>query len=69
MEMFSQLHSPTDLSPGIRALGTHRIGDCVGTTVGLDIVENRISLAMPGIKIKILGHPTHSLVNVPSELS
>jgi hypothetical protein len=69
MEVRSHLHSPTDSSPGIRALGTHRIGHCVGARAGLDIVEKRHSLAMPGIKIKNLGHPTQSLVSVPNEPS
>jgi len=69
MEVCSPLYSPTDLSPGIRTLGTHCIGDCLGTRTGPDIVEKRHSLAMPGIKIQNFGHPTHSLVSVPSEPS
>jgi len=69
MEVCSPLYSPTDLFPGIRALGTHCIGDCVGTRAGLDIVEKRHSLAMPEIKTQNLGHLTHSLVSIPSEAS
>jgi hypothetical protein len=69
MEVCSQLHSPTDLFPRIRALGTHCIGDCAGTRAGIDIVENRHSLAMPRIKIQILGHPTQSLVSLPNKSS
>jgi hypothetical protein len=46
-----QLHAPAALPPGKRAPGTHCIGGWVDSRAGLDDVENRKFLTLPGLKL------------------
>jgi hypothetical protein len=50
---------PGRFTPGKRALGTHWIGGWVGPRTGLDAVEQRKFLAVPGLELRQclkLGH-------------
>jgi hypothetical protein len=51
---------PYRLTPGERARGTHWIGGWVGTRAGMDAVEKRKFLTLPGLELRPLGHPLHS---------
>jgi hypothetical protein len=42
------------------APGTHWIGDWVDTRTGLDDVEKRKFLTLPGLELRPLGRPAHS---------
>jgi hypothetical protein len=42
---------PCCFTPGERALGTHWIGGWVGPRIGLDNVERRTILPLPGLEI------------------
>jgi hypothetical protein len=54
-------HYPTDcFTPGERARGTHWTGGWVGPTTGLDDVEWRKILPLPGLELPPLGRPTGS---------
>jgi hypothetical protein len=46
---------PSRFTPGERAPGTHWIGDWVGPRTGLDDVERRKILPLPGLKLLPLG--------------
>jgi hypothetical protein len=48
MEVSDQIHAPTALSPGERAPDTHCIGGWVGSITGLNAVDKRVNLALPG---------------------
>jgi hypothetical protein len=54
---------PGRFIPGKRAPGTHWIGGWVGPRAGLDDVENRKFLTLPGLELRPLGRPagSHSL--------
>jgi hypothetical protein len=60
--MNSQLHAPAvlllDKKPPPH--GTHWIGGRVDTRAGLDDVENRKFLNLPGLKLRPLGRPARS---------
>jgi hypothetical protein len=43
-----QLHAPAALHPGKRAPGTHWTGGWVGPRAGLDAVDKRQFLTLPG---------------------
>jgi hypothetical protein len=43
--------SPARFNPGERAEGTHWIGGWVGPRTGLDDVEKRITLPLPGLEL------------------
>jgi hypothetical protein len=58
--MSGQLHAPADFTPSGRAPGTHWIGGWVDPRVGLDEVEKRKFLNLPGLELPSLGRPTHS---------
>jgi hypothetical protein len=45
---------------GERAPGTHWIGGWVGLRAGLDDVEERKFLTLPGLELRSLGHPARS---------
>jgi hypothetical protein len=47
--------------PGERATGTHWIGGWVGLRAGLDDMEKRNFLTLPGHKLRPLGRPARSL--------
>jgi hypothetical protein len=51
---------PGRFTSGERAPGTHCIGDWVGPRAGLDTVENRKFLALPGLQLRPLGCPARS---------
>jgi hypothetical protein len=57
LEVSGQLHVPAALLPGERAPGTHSIGDWVGSRAGLDDVEKRRFLTLPGLELRPLGRP------------
>jgi hypothetical protein len=42
-------------TPGGSAPGTHSVGGWVGSTAGLDDVEKRKFLILPGLKLRPLG--------------
>jgi hypothetical protein len=46
--------------PGERAPGTHWIGDWVCPRAGLDGVEKRKCLTLPGLELRPLGRPARS---------
>jgi hypothetical protein len=47
-------------TPGEKAPGTHRIGGWVGPRTGLDDVERRKTLPLPGLELRPLGRPACS---------
>jgi hypothetical protein len=51
---------PGRFTPGERAPGTHWIGGRVRPRAGLDDVEKRKFLTLPGIKLRPLGRPARS---------
>jgi hypothetical protein len=56
----SQLHALAALYLGDKAPSTHWIGGWVGTRAGLDDVEKRIFLTLPGLELRHLGRPARS---------
>jgi hypothetical protein len=56
----SQLHAPAALYPGERAPGTQWRGGWVDPRAGLDDVEKRKFLTLPGLELQPLGRPAHS---------
>jgi hypothetical protein len=51
LEVSGQLHALPLLSPGGRAAGTRWIGGWVNPIAGLDDVEKRIFLNLPGLEL------------------
>jgi hypothetical protein len=51
---------PGRFTPGERAPGTHWIGGWVNPIAGLDDVEKRKFLTLPGLELRPLGHPARS---------
>jgi hypothetical protein len=51
---------PCRFRPGERAPGTHWIGSWVDPRAGLDDVENRKFLTLPGLELPTLGHLARS---------
>jgi hypothetical protein len=51
---------PGRLSPMERAPDTHWIGDWVDTRAGLEGVEKRTFLTLPGLELRSLGRPARS---------
>jgi hypothetical protein len=49
---------PSRFSPGERGPRTHWIGGWVDPRAGLDDVEKRRFLTLPGLELRHLGHPT-----------
>jgi hypothetical protein len=47
-------------TPGERAHGTHWIGGLVDPGAGLDDVEKRKFLILPGLELQLLGRPVRS---------
>jgi hypothetical protein len=59
LEVSGQLHAPAALPPG-KTPGTHWIGGWVGHRVGLDDVEMRKFLILPGLELRSLARPGSS---------
>jgi hypothetical protein len=51
---------PGRFNPGERAPGTHWIGGSVALRAGLDDLEKRKFLTLPGLELRSLGRPTRS---------
>jgi hypothetical protein len=51
---------PGRFTPKERAPGTHLIGGWVDPRAGLDDVENRKFLTLPGIELRTFGRPVRS---------
>jgi hypothetical protein len=51
---------PGRFTPGERALGTHCIGGPVDPRAGLDDIEKRKFLTLPGLELRLHGHPVRS---------
>jgi hypothetical protein len=47
-------------NPGERASGSHWTGGWVGARAGLEDVEKREFLTLPGLELQSLGRPAHS---------
>jgi hypothetical protein len=52
--------TPGRFTPGERASGTHWIGGWMGPRAGLDEVERRKILPLPGLEIRPLGRSARS---------
>jgi hypothetical protein len=52
MQMNGQLYTPAALPLGKEPAGIHWIGGWVGPTAGLDTVEKREILPLPGIELR-----------------
>jgi hypothetical protein len=50
----------TRFTPGEKAPGTHRIGVWVGPRTGLDDLEKRKFLTLPGLELRPLDRPAGS---------
>jgi hypothetical protein len=60
-EQFHLLGSrPSCFTPGERAPGTHCLGGWVGPGIGLDDMNNRKILSLPGLELQPLRRPAHS---------
>jgi hypothetical protein len=57
MEVSGQLHTPAALPPGKQPHGTHWIGGWVGPITGLDDVEKRKFLIIPGLELQPVIQP------------
>jgi hypothetical protein len=55
---WSVLH-PYRFTSGERSPGTHSIGGWVDPKVGLDDMEKRKFLTLPGLELRPLGRPAH----------
>jgi hypothetical protein len=55
-----QLHAPAALPPGERAPGAHWTGGGLDSRAGLDDVEKRKFLILPGLELRPLGRPARS---------
>jgi hypothetical protein len=51
---------PSRITPKERAPGTHWIGSWEDPRTGLDDVEKKKFLALPGLDLRPLGHPARS---------
>jgi hypothetical protein len=51
---------PGRFTPGEKAPGTHWIGGWVGLRAGLDDLEKRTFLTLPGLELRPLGRPARS---------
>jgi hypothetical protein len=58
MKLSGQFHAPAP-APAL-APGTHRIGGWVDPRAGLDDLEKRKFLTLPGLEIRPLGRPARS---------
>jgi hypothetical protein len=51
---------PSRFTPGESAPGTHLLGGWVGHRAGLDDVEKRKFVTLPGLELRLLGLPVRS---------
>jgi hypothetical protein len=51
---------PDRYTPGVRAPGIYSIVGCVSLRIGLDGVEKRVFLTLPGLELRPLGRPARS---------
>jgi hypothetical protein len=51
---------PSRFTPKERAPGNHWIGGWVDHRTGLNDMEKRKFLTLPGLKLRPIGHPAHS---------
>jgi hypothetical protein len=51
---------PCCFNPGERAFGTHWIGSWVSPRAGLDYMEKRKFLTLPGLELRPLGRPART---------
>jgi hypothetical protein len=58
--MNGRLYAPGRFTPGERALGTNWIGGRVDPRAGLNDVEKKKFLTLPGLELRLLGHPARS---------
>jgi hypothetical protein len=58
--MSGQLHAPADLPPVGKVIVTHWIEGWVDHRAGLDDVEKRKLLTLPGLKLRPLSRPARS---------
>jgi hypothetical protein len=63
MEMCGQNYDPDALRPET-ALGTHWIGELMGLRAGLDPVEKKNLLPLPGIALRFLPLQNYPLIHV-----
>jgi hypothetical protein len=56
----SRLQTPAALPPGKKATGTHWVGGWVDPRAGLDDVEKRKILTLPGLELRSLGRPARN---------
>jgi hypothetical protein len=55
-----QLHAPATLPPGKQTPGILWIGDWVAPRVGLEDMEKRIFLTLPGLELRTLCRPARN---------
>jgi hypothetical protein len=60
LEMSGQLHAPARFTLGERAPGTHWIGGWVDARTGLDDLERRKFLTLPGLELRPISCPARS---------
>jgi hypothetical protein len=60
---------PSCFTPRERAPSTHWAGGWVGPRTGLDDVEKRKFLTLPGLELRPLSHPACSQFAIPNMLS
>jgi hypothetical protein len=60
---------PGRFTPEERAPGTHWIRGWVDLRAGLDNLEKRKFLTLPGLELRPLGRPARSVVAIPTALS
>jgi hypothetical protein len=52
LEVSGQLHAPASITSGEEALGAHWIGGWVDPRAGLDYMEKRTFLTLPGLELR-----------------
>ena len=60
--------APGRFTPEERTFGIHHIGESVGPRAGMNTLENRIILLLPGIDPRFLRRPALSLVTIQTTL-
>jgi hypothetical protein len=58
--MSGQLHAQAALPPGKEPPGTHWIGGWVGPRAGMDDLEKRKFLTLPGLELRTLSRPART---------
>jgi hypothetical protein len=60
MEVSGELHAPAALPPGKEPPGTYCVGGWVNPRAGLDHLERRKFLTLPGLELRPLRRPARS---------